>query len=79
MKQFLAPKQYPTFIGSFKTKAETIFNMPVEMETNEENFNEGASTSAALTSKQEKKKNQPWIEKFRPQKFEEIMGKKYNI
>jgi len=38
--------------------------------------NEGASTSsAALTIKQDKKKNMPWIEKYRPQVFEEIMGK----
>lgn len=51
--------------------------MPVEMETNQENINDGASTSGALNSKQEKKKNQPWIEKFRPQKFEEIMGRNF--
>lgn len=49
--------------------------MPVEMESNE-NYNEGASSSSALNKKEDKKKNQPWIEKFRPQKFEEIMGKK---
>lgn len=43
----------------------------------DEIVNEGASTSAeaaALAQKLEKKKNQPWIEKYRPQKFEEIMG-----
>lgn len=43
----------------------------------EENFNEGASTSsAAQQMKQEKKKSVPWIEKYRPQVFEDIMGKK---
>lgn len=48
--------------------------MPVE---SEEIFNEGASTSsAAQVAKDEKKKNVPWIEKYRPQKFEEIMGEK---
>lgn len=51
--------------------------MPVEMMETNEVYNEGASSSSALlTQKQDKKKNQPWIEKFRPQKFEEIMGKK---
>lgn len=44
----------------------------------EDIFNEGASTSKGgiLKKPQEKKKNVPWIEKFRPTKFEEIMGKK---
>ena len=48
--------------------------MPVEME---EVINEGASTSSAtaVNKAQEKKKSIPWIEKFRPQVFEEIMGK----
>jgi replication factor C subunit 2/4 len=48
--------------------------MPVEME---EVINEGASTSSgtALTKQQEKKKSLPWIEKYRPQVFEDIMGK----
>jgi hypothetical protein len=39
--------------------------------------NSGASTSAAseaLGNKTDKKKNLPWIEKYRPQKFDEIMG-----
>ena len=49
--------------------------MPVEVEKME-GVNEGASTSsAAAVAKQDKKKNAPWIEKFRPQVFEEIMGK----
>jgi len=43
----------------------------------EEVFNEGASTSSgtAINKQQEKKKSIPWIEKYRPQVFEEIMGK----
>lgn len=46
--------------------------MPIEID---ESFNQGASTSsAALKEKQDKKKNAPWIEKYRPQVFEEIMG-----
>ncbi|KAG5673978.1 hypothetical protein PVAND_003974 [Polypedilum vanderplanki] len=46
--------------------------MPSEKETI---YNEGASTSTAMGSpKQDKKKNVPWIEKYRPQIFEEIMG-----
>lgn len=50
--------------------------MPAETVEMQEVCNEGASTSSnALAQKEEKKKNQPWIEKFRPQKFEEIMGK----
>lgn len=52
--------------------------MPVEVEEAEvqDATNEGASTSAvsAAAQKQDKKKNLPWIEKYRPQKFEEIMG-----
>lgn len=49
--------------------------MPVEME---EVINEGASTSSGIAGNkvQEKKKSIPWIEKYRPQVFEEIMGKK---
>lgn len=43
------------------------------------NVNAGASTSAACATNAAKsdarKKNLPWIEKYRPQKFEEIMGK----
>lgn len=47
------------------------------MEDVQEAVNDGATTSsAALAQKQEKKKNLPWIEKYRPQIFEEIMGKK---
>jgi hypothetical protein len=47
--------------------------MPAE---SEEVYNKGASTSASAESlKEEKKKNAPWIEKYRPQVFEEIMGK----
>lgn len=41
----------------------------------EEVINEGASTSsAAQATKQEKKKNIPWIEKYRPHVFDDIMG-----
>lgn len=41
----------------------------------EENYNEGASTSkSAQQVIQEKKKNVPWVEKYRPTKFEDIMG-----
>lgn len=44
---------------------------------NEENFNEGASTSStAQQMKQDKKRSVPWIEKYRPQVFEDIMGEK---
>jgi hypothetical protein len=44
---------------------------------NDEVYNEGASTStSAETLKQDKKKSAPWIEKYRPQVFEEIMGEK---
>ena len=50
------------------------------MEVTNDNYNEGASSStSALVHKEDKKKNQPWIEKYRPQKFEEIMGKRENI
>lgn len=46
------------------------------MEICDENVNQGASTSSAVVSAiEDKKKNQPWIEKYRPQRFEEIMGK----
>lgn len=39
--------------------------------------NEGASTSSVIQPmKQDKKKSVPWIEKYRPQIFEDIMGKK---
>lgn len=50
--------------------------MPAESEDMETVVNEGASTStsAALTLKEDKKKNSPWIEKYRPKVFEEIMG-----
>lgn len=48
------------------------------METADESVNRGASTSTAAVI-EDKKKNQPWIEKYRPQKFEEIMGKKSSI
>lgn len=44
------------------------------MEIDDENVNQGASTSSAVAV-EDKKKNQPWIEKYRPQRFEEIMGK----
>lgn len=52
-----------------------------------DSFNEGASTSSAPAApvtnpaslKEDKKRNQPWIEKYRPQKFEEIMGEKVLI
>lgn len=41
----------------------------------EEVINEGASTSSsAQQAKQEKKRNVPWIEKYRPHVFEDIMG-----
>lgn len=54
--------------------------MPAETAEIEDVVNEGASTSLASASsaalKADKKRNQPWIEKFRPQKFEEIMGEK---
>lgn len=50
--------------------------MPAEIEEMETVVNEGASTSsAALKLKEDKKKNSPWIEKYRPKIFEEIMGK----
>lgn len=43
----------------------------------EDNVNEGASTSSsAQQMKQDRKKSVPWIEKYRPQVFEDIMGKK---
>lgn len=43
----------------------------------EEIINEGASTSNAVQqAKQDRKKSVPWIEKYRPQIFEDIMGKK---
>jgi hypothetical protein len=48
----------------------------------EEIINQGASTSGIQAqTKQDKKKNVPWIEKYRPQTFDEIMGKhlSYNI
>lgn len=42
----------------------------------EENVNEGASTStSAQVAKQDRKKTVPWIEKYRPQVFEDIMGR----
>lgn len=44
----------------------------------EQVINQGASTSAQLQKiekDKEKKKSSPWIEKYRPQVFEEIMGK----
>lgn len=51
--------------------------MPVEMEALQDEINEGASTSTtALAQKQDKRKNMPWIEKYRPKVFEEIMGEK---
>lgn len=52
--------------------------MPAETEEIQDVYNEGASTSivSAAQKQEEKKKNQPWIEKFRPHKFEEIMGEK---
>lgn len=46
--------------------------MPLEMETVGKEVNQGASTSSGVI--EDKKKNQPWIEKYRPQTFEEIMG-----
>lgn len=50
--------------------------MPVDTEEAQDIDMEGPSTSsAAVAQKAEKKKNQPWIEKYRPQVFEEIMGK----
>jgi hypothetical protein len=50
--------------------------MPGEIEDSEAVVNSGASTSTtATTSKEDRKKNAPWIEKYRPQVFEEIMGK----
>lgn len=54
--------------------------MPVEIVESEAVVNEGASTSStAATLKEDKKKNAPWIEKYRPKVFEEIMGKKLKI
>lgn len=53
--------------------------MPAEIEEMETVVNEEASTSsvtsATLKLKEDKKKNSPWIEKYRPKIFEEIMGK----
>jgi hypothetical protein len=41
----------------------------------EEIINEGASTSTPTQqTKGEKKRNIPWIEKYRPKVFEDIMG-----
>lgn len=44
----------------------------------ESNVNSGASTSAGAATNagkaEAKKKSLPWIEKYRPQKFDEIMG-----
>lgn len=44
----------------------------------DKNVNAGASTSAACSinagKSDSKKRNLPWIEKYRPQKFDEIMG-----
>ncbi|CRL05543.1 CLUMA_CG018207, isoform A [Clunio marinus] len=49
--------------------------MLVETIKESEIVNDGASTSSApLVQKENKKKNIPWIEKYRPQRFEEIMG-----
>lgn len=50
-----------------------ILTMPTQME---ENYNQGASTSSGKNEPkaQEKKKNVPWIELYRPKVFEEIMG-----
>lgn len=50
----------------------------------EQDLNVGASTSSAAAvqkevQKEEKKRNQPWIEKYRPHKFEEIMGENRNF
>lgn len=44
-----------------------------EVKESEVEVNEGASSSVSLIK--DKKKNAPWIEKYRPQIFEEIMGK----
>lgn len=42
---------------------------------NSESFNEGASTSSSVQqAKQDRKRSVPWIEKYRPQVFEDIMG-----
>lgn len=44
--------------------------------------NNGASTSSTAeqtANKVDKKKNLPWIEKYRPQKFDEIMGKIFEM
>lgn len=50
--------------------------MPAEIENDQDMEVDGPSTSSAISAaKQDKKKNIPWIEKFRPQVFEEIMGK----
>lgn len=44
------------------------------------NVNEGASTSSAgQLMKQDRKRSVPYLEKYRPQVFEDIMGKKKTI
>lgn len=53
--------------------------MPTKMDVEVVNDGASTSTSAAVAQKAEKKKNQPWIEKYRPQKFEEIMGENENF
>lgn len=41
----------------------------------ESSINQGASTSSAgQQKKEERKRSVPWIEKYRPQVFEDIMG-----
>ena len=40
-----------------------------------ESYNEGASTSSSVQqAKQDRKRSVPWIEKYRPQVFDDIMG-----
>lgn len=69
-------RNYESSIAPKLTSFVNLFKMPVEMEICDENVNQGASTSSAVVSiVEDKKKNQPWIEKYRPQRFEEIMGR----